>query len=260
MGRRIPKSTRHKKLKSVDPLFKGTVKEDRRANRPPKSLEQEVPRSFTELFGPKQNAVKVALRKKRKPNNQIEVRQCKKEVEQPGMTRPLKPLPDVVQQQRYETDRQFIQRINSFATKAFGEAAIEQKFDVDIRHDSTGKVVVNAQGSDPDYGSRKREKRRAREKRLREKKRKIPTPSEFAHLKDGVAFGEVVHEPPQFSGAHKEQKTQKELLLKKLLETPASRDLTVKRKMLQPGDRRLLEAERQRVISAYRQTKKKSLK
>uniref|UniRef100_A0A147B8G3 Coiled coil domain containing n=1 Tax=Alectorobius mimon TaxID=360319 RepID=A0A147B8G3_9ACAR len=172
------------------------------------------------------------------------------------MTRPLKPLPEVIQQRRYETGKQFISRIHRFASKARGEAAIEQKFDVDILRDTRGKVVVHAQGSDPDYGAKKREKQRARIKKLKEKKRKTAeTPKEFSEFKDEAAFGEVVHAPPQFSMAQKPHK--KELLLSKFLAPSGGRDLTVKRKMLQPGDRRRLEEERQRVVSAYRRMKSK---
>lgn len=91
----------------------------------------------------------------------ISVKRSRLEQEQHGMTRPLKPLPDVVQQQRHESDEQFLRRLDRIAGRAFGEASVEQKYDVHVTTDSQGKTVVDSKsGADrtnDNYGARKRE-------------------------------------------------------------------------------------------------------
>lgn len=276
MGRRIPKSRRHKKLKSVDPFRKdaGVPKPvDPRANRPPKSLEQEVPRSFHVLFdgtGDEEEPEK-RRRKRRGAKNLITVQRSKMESEQRGMTRPLKPLPERLEQQPDETDDQFLKRLDHLAGRAFTEAAIENKFNVRVDRDEQGRIVVDPKGGDAldeSYGARKRQKRKLREQKLKEKKRQKASArqqqSDFGHLQDQVAFGEVVHHPPAITAqVRKADSTKlskpgrKELLLTKLLrETGDGRaDLTVKRRELPTGDRQRLEAERQRAVFLYRKMK-----
>lgn len=277
MGRRIPKSRRHKKLKSVDPFRKDAgapKKDDPRANRPPKSLEQEVPRKLQVLFDGMNDDEEPAekRRKKRKASkNLITVQRCKMESEQRGMTRPLKPLPERLEQQPNESDDQFLKRLDHLAGRAFTEAKIENKFNVRIDHDEQGQTVVNPKGGealDKNYGARKREKRKLREQKLKEKKRQKLSSrqqqSDFSHLKDQVAFGEVVHHPPDITAhVRKADSTKlskpgkKELLLTKMLtgDSGDKPDLTVKRKELPEGDRKRLEAERQRAVFLYRKMK-----
>ncbi|XP_037571766.1 coiled-coil domain-containing protein 137 isoform X2 [Dermacentor silvarum] len=276
MGRKIPKSRRHKKLKSVDPFRKdaGAPKQDDpRANRPPKNLEQEVPRSFKVLFdGMNDDEEPEKRRRKRKASkNLISVQRCKMESEQRGMTRPLKPLPERLEQQPNESDDQFLKRLDHLAGTAFTEAKIENRFNVRIDRDEQGNTVVNPKGGDvldESYGARKRAKRKLREQKLKEKKRqKLSTrqqQSDFGHLKDQVAFGEVVHHPPDITAhVRKADSTKlskpgkKELLLTKMLtgDTGDKPDLTVKRKELSVGDRKRLEVERERAIFLYRKMK-----
>lgn len=79
-----------------------------------------------------------------------------------------------------------------------------------------------------------------------------------------VAFGEVVHHPPEITAhvrkADSDKLTKpgrKELLLTKLLTGggQSTSDLTAKRKSLPAGDRQRLEAERQRAVFLYRKMK-----
>ncbi|KAG0431019.1 hypothetical protein HPB47_022177 [Ixodes persulcatus] len=280
MGRRIPKSSRHKKLKSVDPFRKDAGVEkpiDKRANRPPKSLEQEVPKSLTMLFGDAEDERRPKKRKKKQ--NLVQVKRSKLEQEQHGMTRPLKKLPETIQQQRHESDEQFLRRLDRLAGRAFSEASVEQKYDVRVTQDDEGRTVVDPKGGGGEqvasnYGARKRAKRKLREQKLKEKKRqKAAVPAgDFSHLKDEVAFGEVAHRPPEISATIRKADAEKlhkhgakELLLKDLLpkkkesdvmgHASKKADLTVKRKELSAGDRRKLEAERQRAVFLYRKMK-----
>ncbi|CAN8003274.1 unnamed protein product [Ixodes hexagonus] len=280
MGRRIPKSTRHKKLKSVDPFRKDAGAEkpiDKRANRPPKSLEQEVPRSLAMLFGDADEE-KRSKKRKKKQKNLVQVKRSKLEQEQRGMTRPLKKLPDTIQQQRHESDEQFLRRLDHLAGRAFSEASVEQKYDVRVTQDDEGRTVVDPKGGGEqvasNYGARKKEKRKLRKQKLKEKKKqKAAVPAgDFSHLKDEVAFGEVVHRPPEISASVRKADAEKlhkhgakELLLKDLLpkkkdsdvmgHASKKADLTVKRKELSAGDRRKLEAERERAVFLYRKMK-----
>ncbi|XP_077527416.1 uncharacterized protein LOC144138813 [Haemaphysalis longicornis] len=277
MGRRIPKSRRHKKLKSVDPFRKdaGAAKPiDPRANRPPKSLEQEVPRGVKMLFESADDDDEKPRRKRGKrfaSKNLISVQRCRMESEQRGMTRPLKPLPERLEQQPNESDEQFLKRLDHLAGRAFTEASVEDKFNVRVDRDAEGRTVVDPKGGDAideNYGARKRQKRKLREQKLKEKKRQRLSAREqrddFSHLKDEVAFGEVVHHPPEITAhvrkADSDKLTKpgrKELLLTKLLTGGAqsTSDLTAKRKSLPAGDRQRLEAERQRAVFLYRKMK-----
>lgn len=277
MGRRIPKSRRHKKLKSVDPFRKdaGAAKPiDPRANRPPKSLEQEVPRGVKMLFENADDDDEKPRRKRGKrfaSKNLISVQRCRMESEQRGMTRPLKPLPERLEQQPNESDEQFLKRLDHLAGRAFTEASVEDKFNVRVDRDAEGRTVVDPKGGDAideNYGARKRQKRKLREQKLKEKKRQRLSAREqqddFGHLKDEVAFGEVVHHPPEITAhvrkADSDKLTKpgrKELLLTKLLtgDGQSTSDLTAKRKSLPAGDRQRLEAERQRAVFLYRKMK-----
>lgn len=278
MGRRIPKSRRHKKLKSVDPFRKdaGAAKPiDPRANRPPKSLEQEVPRGAMMLFESTDGEEPKRKRAKRRASkNLISVQRSRMESEQRGMTRPLKPLPERLEQQPNESDEQFLKRLDHLAGRAFTEASVENKFNVRVDRDAEGRTVVDPKGGDAidaNYGARKREKRKLREQKLKEKKRQKLAAREqrddFSHLKDQVAFGEVVHHPPEITAhvrkADSDKLTKpgrKELLLTKLLSGQSTGgqstgDLSAKRKSLPAADRQRLEAERQRAVFLYRKMK-----
>ncbi|KAL1445361.1 hypothetical protein MTO96_029235, partial [Rhipicephalus appendiculatus] len=213
---------------------------------------RKVPRKLKVLFDGMNDDEEPAEKRRRKrkaSKNLITVQRCKMESEQRGMTRPLKPLPE-----RHSL-----------------EAKIENKFNVRIDHDEQGHTVVNPKGGDDldkNYGARKREKRKLREQKLKEKKRqKLSTrqqQSDFGHLKDQVAFGEVVHHPPDITAhVRKADSTKlskpgkKELLLTKMLtgDSDDKPDLTVRRKELPAGDRKRLEAERQRAVFLYRKMK-----
>lgn len=213
--------------------------------------------------------------KRRASKNLISVQRSKMESEQRGMTRPLKPLPERLEQQPNESDDQFLKRLDHLAGRAFSEASIENKFNVRVDRDAEGRTVVDPKGGDAideNYGARKRQKRKLREQKLKEKKRQKLTAREqrddFGHLKDEVAFGEVVHHPPEITAHVRKADSnkltkpgRKELLLTKLLTGGqstgggAAADLTAKRKALPAGDRQRLEAERQRAVFLYRKMK-----
>ena len=135
-----------------------------------------------------------------------------------GHTRGLKFVPSVMQQGPYESEFQFMQRLNKMAARAKAEAQVEEKFDVDfcppvernrpkilstktgkeVKYTSKGKIHVE----DAEVKrSRKAEKRREREAKKKAKKRKKSSEDrdDVDTWIDHFDFDDVVQEPPSFS-------------------------------------------------------------
>ena len=119
-----------------------------------------------------------------------------------GAVRGLKPVPDLMKQGAYETQDQFISRLNRIVGKSMAEAEIEEKFDVDFCP-KTG-VPDHAEGKTK--FSRKKQERRKEHKLKRKTKlneRKLNRRDDFGQVKDKVRFGEVTHAPPNMNQIRK---------------------------------------------------------
>lgn len=135
-------------------------------------------------------------------NNQIIFNEDRNE-DCEGAVRQYKPIPNHMEKRPYETEEQFMRRLNRLVGTAINEAQIEEKYDVDFcpstgaKNDlqdifKTGKTI----------SKRKQEKRKQRDKKRKEKKnqKKQLNRDEFKSLKDDkVKFGETVHHPPNLS-------------------------------------------------------------
>ena len=114
-----------------------------------------------------------------------------------GHTRGVKFVPPVIQQGPYESEFQFMSRLNRMASRAKAEAQVENKFDVDfcppaeapkrpkilstktgkeVKYTSKGKIHVDDEET---RRSRKAEKRRARAAKKKAKKRKSSSSPDY---------------------------------------------------------------------------------
>lgn len=80
-------------------------------------------------------------RNKYKPNKLLDSsRFVNLEEDQPGMTRPLKMIPRLVQNPK-ESDEKFLYRVNAATKSMLKEAEYEDKFNVEVSRDEWGNVV-----------------------------------------------------------------------------------------------------------------------
>merc|ERR1719383_877057 len=202
-----------------------------------------------------------------------------KEPFMPGMKKPLRPVP-VFKQREGEHKRALYFRMNQTIQSLKQQRSYENEFNVQLQRDQQGNTkMVDTELDEVDQiafdqkkaklakkgivlksKEEKRVARRAREK-ARKNKKKGGQPSEdivdFADFKDSVEFGEVVHQPPDISFNHKrldeDRPGRKNLLLKQKLGGGAVK----KSKKDKPSMARqvVIDAERQRVVEAYRALK-----
>lgn len=280
MGRRIPKSRRHKKLKFVDPCFSGrptNVKKRRlEKNEPPKHEDlQEVPHNMRELIDIKNKVKQNKLKRRSKKKNKLKddfiiVRREKIENGLPGMTKPLKPVPEKIVQKPNESVSQFFNKLQRMASSAIAEAQVEQKYDVDLYHvDDKNVAVVPSRG---DCGETQEAVKKENSSKTSKKKKKVNVADklEKIFLNDPVKFGEVVQEPPTLlvrprkSGETKKPGV-RNLYLKQMLNNNQDSTVTNKlsglkqeRQEMSDARRRILEEERIRVVDLYRSLKQKN--
>ncbi|XP_013778150.1 coiled-coil domain-containing protein 137-like [Limulus polyphemus] len=279
MGRRIHKSNRHKKIKAVDPFLKGKEYLHQNPNTNHKPLDediQEVPRKLQEFIEMKTLAKKNKLgnnKKKFKKHNLITVTSDLMVGDVQGMKRPLKDIPQKIQQEKYESELQFIQRLHRVTEQAIAEVRIEEKYG--INKEEQDLAIMNSQIKD--NGKSNKKKRNFHEKkRLKKRMKKEEKIDDFAYLKDDVSFGETVSHPPSLKirpkmGKAKDKKAgQRQLFLKNCISKDVNTepllsnkkkklDLTVKRQELSFSDHRRLEAERKQAIELYRLMKTRKL-
>lgn len=297
MGKRIHKSKRHKKVKAVDPFYTGERKllldkNAKFANAKPLDInDQEIPRRLRELMTAKDLVKRNMLPKQRRTKKQsfrklVVVKEDDFGSTQPGMKRPLKPVP-TFKPKNGETQREFIARVSKSVHNTVEKTKEENKLGVEIIEHPGGKVELRKQEEvvlEEDVQSRKKsvkktsKKPEKRKEKLKAKKlKKLESKlDEFDELKDIVPFGEVVMEPPSLhfkskNSSNKDKKLgSKSLLLSKLLpgrnqesvllpNVNSSTNRTVKRKLLPAADRRQLDQEQERVVSAYREIKKRKV-
>ncbi|GFR18232.1 uncharacterized protein TNCT_500451 [Trichonephila clavata] len=278
MGRRIPKSRKQKKLKFVDPCYKGPHINEKKngknllPNDPPKCAdEQKMSRNLEEFFDlknkVKENKFKRRRRKKVQKDDFIIVKNHIVDIEQPGMEKKVKSLPAIVKQERFENEHQFFNRLQKMANQAIVEARIETKYNIELKNiDEEGNAeFVNAS---EEVKERKSNKRKKYAEKQKEKKLSKKFDNEFDLKKERVLFGEVASAPPvlraklkkapEFNKAGKRQ-----LFLKKMFPSitePEEKNvapLSKKLKNVQPEVKKNLEIERLRVVQLYRMMKSK---
>ena len=169
-----------------------------------------------------------------------------------GMKKPLKRIP-VFKQLEGESQKRFLNRVNRVTQQVVKRRQYEDKFGVDVTEDERGNVQVKKRKLDEDdaqvldkkerkrlqRGEEKRLKKRDREKRKRLKKRKDAKEEDFANLKDKVAFNEVASRPPTIKSAGKLEKAK------------------IKAAEMSLARKSALNVERNRVVDAYREVKKR---
>ncbi|GFY46936.1 uncharacterized protein TNIN_52861 [Trichonephila inaurata madagascariensis] len=280
MGR-IPKSKKQKKLKFVDPCYKGPPPKHKKNSRilpndPPKCAdEQKMSRGMEEFFDlknkAKQNKLKRRKRKKAQKDDFIIVKNHIVDIEQPGMERKVKSLPAVVKQEKFENKYQFFNRLHQMVQKAQVEAKIETKYNIELKNiDEEGNAeYVNASEEVEERKSNKRKKfaEKMKEKKL-EKKFSKEYGYKFDLKKERVLFGEVASAPPVLTAKLKKapefnKAGKRQLVLKNMFPSivePEEKNvapLSKKWKNMQPELKKNLEIERLRAVQLYRMMKSK---
>ncbi|CAL1298504.1 unnamed protein product [Larinioides sclopetarius] len=283
MGRRLPKSSKHKKLKFVDPCYRGPVRQHKNKNllpnEPPtvETKDQEMSKQFEEFIDLKNKAKTNAFkrRKKKKKVQQDDFIIVKNHIvdkEQPGMERKVKKLPAVMKQKRTESENQFFNRIQRMADIAIAEAKVEEKYNiqlVDVDKKGNAKYVeTNSGDGSNQISEKKKEKRKKLNERKEEKKKFKKIDPEFELKKEVVPFGQVASAPPVLRAKLKKapefaKPGKRQLFLKNMLPSNEEtserqvRPLSTKIKYMPPDKKKELENERLRVVQLYRMMKNK---
>ena len=146
-----------------------------------------------------------------------------------GATRALKPLPPFVEQGPYESEEQFLNRLTRLSTQAKAEAKLEEHFGLDfcpvtpqVMSTRSGEVVGRSKKQakvEEDRAERRRAKRRERDARRRRRTKRggggdgsgsnadYSLHQDFQHLRDDVAFADVVSAPPAFAKGRRRRET-----------------------------------------------------
>ncbi|XP_076310214.1 uncharacterized protein LOC143225157 isoform X2 [Tachypleus tridentatus] len=211
MGRRIQKSKRHKKIKSVDPFQKGKEfrHQNQHTNHEPSDEDiQEVPRRLQELIKMKTLAKENKLRNKKKKfkkHDRITVTSDVVVGDVQGMKRPLKEVPYKIQQEEYESEFQFIQRLHHATERAIAEVRMEEKYG--INKEEQDLAIVNSQTKENGESS-KRKRNFHEKKRLKKKMKREEKIDDFGYLKGWYrgekkamkfAIPRIWHEPADHS-------------------------------------------------------------
>lgn len=289
MGRKIP-GKKHRTVK--DPYEQQARRFDKIRNkvnqRPREADDQEVPKCIKNIANFKNEGFQGKFKNKKNKYKSNKLLDSSKfvnlEDDQPGMTRPLKMIPRLVQNPK-ESDEKFLYRVNSATKSMLKEAEYEDKFNVEVTRDEWGNVVdmkkreqIDPLAKHDDKDSKKqleRAEKRKQKNKEREMKKKIKksevnsdSDNDFDYLKDKIEFGEVVHEPPKLE-THKLAKKVKNndnksnmdgfLFMKTLKGESNSKSKgngNVNKLKLSMSQQRQLEEERERVVAAYRELKK----
>lgn len=162
--------------------------------------DQKMPRKLQELLDSNQRAANAPKYKKKVKTPGLLTINLNSEGDDKGCTRALKVLPEKVEQGPYESEEQFLNRLQRMATKAKAEACIEDKYDVDfapkILSTVDGKAKNENRGKEKDPVSKKLAKRKARDEKRKNRKRKKPSHDEYKPQVDKISFGEVAMAPP----------------------------------------------------------------
>jgi len=275
MGKKIPKSRKHKKLKFVDPCYSGNprVKKKLLPNEPPKGDDfQEVPRYAKELINLKNKVKSNKLKRRRKKKKIIKddfiiVHRDRSDGDVCGSTKAVKPMPNVVKQNIHESEDRFFNRLQKMVDTAIAEAKVEQKYDIELVNiDNKGNAQYVT--APREISEKKQEKRKKAKEKTAEKKKMKMEDSKFDFQTEKIDFGEVAMAPPIFTAKPRKapetnKPGKKQLYLKTILgssnkeEAKNPTPLTTKWKNMPPDRRKIMENERQRAVQMYRMLKNK---
>ncbi|XP_066292320.1 coiled-coil domain-containing protein 137-like isoform X1 [Branchiostoma lanceolatum] len=270
---------KHKKIKAVDPFYFGNRKQSQNrkvVNQAPKNTDdQEVPRKLRELMQWKQQGGKLGKSKKT-PAQQERTEQLKGKSKKAGASREAFPVrrvdPDEPEDGRavekvpdferkpWESEKRFVERMHMATQVAYEKA----KWMLDINPLEEEEKKKKQKEKAKQHVNKKREKLKAK------RKEKAEEEEEQKRFTDHVQFGEVVSQPPELTArprkAAGKNKTGKKTLLLNSLLSPKSKSTSTtsskknrKRKDRSAAEQRMLDAERERVVQAYRTAKKAKL-
>ncbi|XP_045609283.1 coiled-coil domain-containing protein 137 [Procambarus clarkii] len=287
MGRKIP-AKKHRGVK--DPYKQQEQRLNKikdKLNCKPSSIDaQEIPRKLENIakFMNSDNKGEIMVKRKRKRRHSELLDGTKfvdQEMDEPGMTRPLKMIPALKQHQN-ESVKKFMKRVDRATKVILKEAAFEDKYKVDVMRDEQGNVTQVKQREKNEHllsekqqlqneerEKRKKQAQKDRDARRRQKNKKnVDDDDEFSYYQDKFEFGEVVYEPPSLDTAKLTKKLggivkpKTFLFMDKLKEAGNSEDPASSRLAKKPmketpsaARKRILEDERLRVVEAYRQMK-----
>ena len=116
-----------------------------------------------------------------------------------GAVRKYKPLPNRIQKGPYESQDQFMSRLNRLIGKAMCEAEIEQKYDVDFCERTGKNDFDEIFKPGKTISKKKQEKRKQRDRKRKERKnlKKQSNQDEFkSKFENKIEFGDYVQSPP----------------------------------------------------------------
>ncbi|XP_071444374.1 coiled-coil domain-containing protein 137 [Hetaerina americana] len=290
MGRKIP-GKKCKRIKDPEKQRAARLESlNGKIDLPPAQPDaQEIPHSLERLMELKKSGKDTSKVKKKRKNKEKLISSKMlfgKEGDLPGMTKPLRPTPNL-NQRKGESDDHFLHRVERLCQNMIKEAKFENKFGVEVRRNPTSGAIEEVKKCNDDELDRGKiipkklaskvfvNAKRAKAKKAVKKLAKLEKhQSDFRHLSDEIKFGEVVHQPPTLKVLPKNasNKTdgrpgQKDLILKKLLfpafgaSGSACSVGKTKWKDMSPGNRMRIEQRRDNAVIAYRMLKgKKSVK
>ncbi|CAL4115837.1 unnamed protein product [Meganyctiphanes norvegica] len=284
MGRKIP-AKKHRTVK--DPYEQQARRFDKIRNkvnqRPREVDDQELPKCIQDIANFQKGGHETSFKKKKNKTKLLDSSKfVDLEDDQPGMIRPLKMIPRLLQNPK-ESDEKFLFRVNAATKSMLKEAEYEDKFNVEVSRDEWGTVVSTKKREkiDPlikyDEKKAKKDLERAEKKKLKRKERemkkkmkrkgvKSDDENDFDHLKDNIEFGDIVHEPPKLetykltkkAKMHDEKSKMDGFLFMKTLKGESKSNSKENGHKIKPSmsRQRQLEEERRRVVDAYRDLKK----
>ncbi|KAI4456688.1 hypothetical protein MML48_8g00000849 [Holotrichia oblita] len=221
MGRKI-KGRKHKGVRDPEKQRETKFLSIRdKINTPPTNPDdQQIPKSLLHVINLKQKLEngQINLKRKRKPKKSRPVTSHPHGIKNDSLGRDV----PFFQQEKGETDKHFMYRVNQICKSVIDEAAFANKYGVDItRNPETGQIEkVTKRKKDElelyikqikkekkfkgkkkiqhDSEKSKLTKSQKRQVKLKEKKetKLISNIDEFKTFKDDIKFGEVAHEPP----------------------------------------------------------------
>ncbi|KAG8223311.1 hypothetical protein J437_LFUL001185 [Ladona fulva] len=288
MGRKIP-GKKCKKIKDPEKQRAARLESLKgKINSPPAFPDvQETPHSLERLIRLKEKCkeTKVFFKRQRKSKKfKIDTEKLMgKEVDLPGMTKPVRNVPNINQREG-ENEIQYVHRVERLCQNIIKESKFEKKFGVEVcRNPDSGAIEEVRKCLDEDPVKQKRSpknssrseikklKRSKCKKALRKLSKLERNGNDFSHLQDNVKFGEVVDQPPALKVLPRKADVRdseskpgkKDLLLKKLLAPKSTSTVTtgkIKWREMPVGEKMRIEQERENAIKAYKLLKAQKYK
>ncbi|MEE6506885.1 hypothetical protein FKM82_007890 [Ascaphus truei] len=246
---------KQRRIKGADPACKEQrpSHEKKKTNSRPKDLDvQEIPFKLREIMKSRLEMKQPKKKRKRRAENQ---------------GAPSAPFPGDIPVPKFKRKKResvgaYLGRMNRETQHVIflSKNQVERKPEEEL--EGTEEGVTQKEGSQKEKSQRKKNfEKRKQDRILRKKEEKNATLLEKDIFRDTVKFGEVVMEPPSFTvkprkSTVKNNPGEKQLLLKKLFDKGTAPPV-LQKPAVSLARQRLIQEERERVVQAYRDLKKR---